>query len=136
MSIAAATQVSDELLALFSDATNAATHHRGGAAMLESVLSSDEPEAFLRNAIARNEVWIARTDQGIVGFALCRNSLIEAVYVGKASRRQGVATQLITAIIHATDQPLDAYALPGDRATKSFFESLGWKARLLTMRDA
>ena len=31
-------------------------------------------------------------------------------------------------------EPLDAFALPGDRATKSLFESLGWKARLLTMR--
>lgn len=136
MNIAAATQVSEELLTLFSDAQNAASHHRGGAAMLDSVLSSDEPESFLRNAIARNEVWIAQSDRGLVGFALCRNSLIEAVYVDKSSRRQGIATQLVTALMHATDKTLDAYALPGDRATKSFFESLGWKARLLTMRDA
>ena len=29
-----------------------------------------------------------------------------------------------------------AWALPGDRATKSLYESVGWKARLLTMRGA
>jgi hypothetical protein len=31
---------------------------------------------------------------------------------------------------------VDAYALPGDRAMKSLYESIGWKARLLTMRGA
>jgi hypothetical protein len=30
--------------------------------------------------------------------------------------------------------PLDAFALPGDRAMKSLYESIGWKARLITMR--
>lgn len=136
MSIAAATQLSDELVALFTHATRLAAHHRGGEAMLESILANDDPESFLRGAIARNEVWIAQTDQDLMGFALCRNGLIETVYVNKASRRQGIATQLVRAIMQATQQPLDAYALPGDRATKSFYESLGWKARLLTMRDA
>lgn len=136
MSSTAATQVSDELVDLFTHAIDAASHHRGGKAMLASILADQEPESFLRLAIARNEVWISRAGESLSGFVLCRNGLIETVYVSKAFRRQGIATQLVKAVIEAHPQPLDASALPGDRATKSFYESLGWKARLLTMRDA
>ncbi|MHB1208630.1 MAG: GNAT family N-acetyltransferase [Acidimicrobiales bacterium] len=136
MSIAVATQVGDELVAMFTHAANTASHHRGGAAMLESILAHEEPASFLRAAVARNEVWVAHVGNDLSGFVLCRNGLIETVYVNKGSRRQGIATRLVRAVIDAAPQSLDAYALPGDRATKSFYESLGWKARLLTMRDA
>ncbi|MHB1087972.1 MAG: GNAT family N-acetyltransferase [Acidimicrobiales bacterium] len=136
MSITVATQLNDELIDLFAQATSSASHHRGGTAMLESILADVEPESFLRVAISRNEVWISKMGESLAGFVLCRNGLIETVYVSKAFRRQGIATQLVKAVVKAVPQPLDANALPGDRATKSFYESLGWKARLLTMRDA
>lgn len=136
MSVARATAATDELAALFHHATNAASNHRGGTALLHSLFDGVDPEGFLSGVIARNELWTARQGESLIGFALCRNGLVEAVYVQKSSRRQGVATSLLRAIMAAASEPVDAYALPGDRATKSFYESLGWKARLLTMRGA
>lgn len=136
MTIAVATELSDQLLEMFTDATTAASHHRGGQAMLSAILDDEEPESFLRSAIARNQVWTAQVGDDLSGFVVCRDGLIETVYVKKEFRRRGVATDLVRAVIDASTEQLDAYALPGDRATKSFFESLGWKARLLTMRGA
>lgn len=136
MSVEPAVEVTDGLMVLFNHATNTALNHRGGPAMLHSILLDEEPEAFLQAVVARNELWTAQMGENLIGFALCRNGLIEAVYVQKSSRRQGVGTSLVRAIMTAVSEPVDAYALPGDRATKSFYESLGWKARLLTMRGA
>jgi len=50
-------------------------------------------------------------------------------------RRRGIASAFIVALRASGVEVVDARALPGDRGTKSLFESLGWKARLLTMRD-
>ncbi len=134
MSVELATEVTDALAELFTHALTIAANHRGGPAMLQSILADEEPRDFLEGVIARNELWTARAGENIIGFALCRNGLIEAVYVQKSSRRQGVGTSLVRAAQDVLPEPVDAYALPGDRATKSLYESLGWKARLLTMR--
>ena len=136
MNVEPVAEVTDGLVVLFSQATNAAMAHRGGPAMWQSILCDMGPEEFLHAAIARNELWIAQMGDNLVGLAVCRNGLIEVVYVQKSSRRQGVGTSLIRAVLMSVREPVDAYALPGDRATKSFYESLGWKARLLTMRGA
>ena len=42
--------------------------------------------------------------------------------------------QLLHELVVGENPPKDGYALPGDRGMKSLYESLGWKARLLTMR--
>jgi hypothetical protein len=41
---------------------------------------------------------------------------------------------MLNAMAQSANPPVDGLALPGDRATKSLYESFGWKARLLTMR--
>ena len=61
---------------------------------------------------------------------------MEAIYVAHDFRRQKIATTLVRALLSGDSAPVDAYALPGDRAMKSLYESIGWKARLLTMRGA
>jgi GNAT superfamily N-acetyltransferase len=84
--------------------------------------------------VSSGGLFVAREHHTVVGFALRRDGVLEAVYVKKHSRRQGIARALINTVISSSSEPLDAYALPGDRATKSLYESFGWKARLLTMR--
>lgn len=134
MTIDVVCDASEELSELVGRAASGLSTHRGGAAMLTSIVGGQELEGFLRGVIARNELWAAKVGEKFVGFALCRNGLVEAVYVDKSFRRQGLGTALVKAISSAVGGPIDAYALPGDRATKSLYESLGWKARLLTMR--
>jgi GNAT superfamily N-acetyltransferase len=80
-------------------------------------------------------LWSARaTGPTLVGFVLCRNRVVETLYVDRHHRRRGIARNMLNELRAMATPPLDAFALPGDRATKSLYESIGWKARLLTMR--
>ncbi len=124
-----ATSSTEELRALFDTALAALVHKRGGQALLVSL----GPEATsLDTYLGDESLWIAR-DGALVGFGVCRGPLIVGVYVTPTLRRHGVARALVNEMIRVS-APIDAYALPGDRATKSLYESCGWKARLLTMR--
>lgn len=82
----------------------------------------------------------------VVGYGTCRTlpmlggerlGLIEDLYVSPEHRRHGVGramAQILTA--WCADQGctgVDAWALPGSRAVKSFFESGRFKARVLVM---
>ena len=104
---------------------------------LLATLSGPTPEGeLLANAVASRSLWTLSADGVLKGFAICRERIVEAVYVAHDFRRQKVATTLVRALLELDPPPLDAYALPGDRGMKSLYESLGWKARLLTMRGA
>lgn len=134
MTVEVATEITEEIAEVFATARRAASTHRGGAEMLTTILGERDPEQLLRDAVSLGGLFVALEDGSVVGFALCRYGVLEAVYVRKRARRRGIARELVNAAVSASSEPLDAYALPGDRATKSLYESFGWKARLLTMR--
>ena len=62
---------------------------------------------------------------------------IELLYVDPDARTVGVGEEVIGAVVEWCKRQgcvgIDAYALPGERLTKNFFESNGFVARLLTM---
>ena len=120
---------SDELLRLYNDALASVQRQRGGDAFLES-LGVDE--STLDMLLHEKSLWVASSD-GLKGFGVCSRSVIMGLYVDSTHRRQGIARAIANEIMRACS-PVDAYALPGDRAMKSLYESFGWKARLLTMR--
>lgn len=83
---------------------------------------------------------------GLAGYGTCvtrelaggeRLGSIEELYVKPEARRQGVGHALVASLTQrcraAGCTSLDAKALPGSRAVKSFFESEGLTARLLVM---
>lgn len=134
MSVEVASEVTAEISDLFNTAAKSATSHRGGVELLATIRGERDDDELLRDAVTRGGLFVATEDHTVVGFALCRHGVLEAVYVRKRARRRGVARSLLEAVISSSSQLLDGYALPGDRATKSLYESFGWKARLLTMR--
>ena len=120
---------SDELLKLFEDAITGVHRQRGGDALLES-LGVDE--TTLDVLLNEGSLWLA-TGDNLWGFGVCSRRVIMGIYVEAAHRRQGIGRALANEMMREC-LPVDAYALPGDRAMKSLYESFGWKARLLTMR--
>ena len=108
--------------------------HRGGPELLAAIRRERTDEGLVADLVAVDGLWLLEDDGVLVGFAICRDRVVEAVYVTSSRRRQGAARTLLGALLASEEPPLDALALPGDRATKSLYESLGWKARLLTMR--
>jgi ribosomal protein S18 acetylase RimI-like enzyme len=132
VSLDAATEVTAELRQLWSEALDTLANIRGGAELLSEVLpDSLDP---LTELVETDCVMVEQRDERLVGFAVVRHRTIVGVYVSPESRRLGVARDIAKGLFAMDAPPLDAFALPGDRATKSLYESLGLKARLLTMR--
>jgi GNAT superfamily N-acetyltransferase len=113
---------------------------RGGVALLEQLWGSeiglDEVRGALGRCVREGHVWVALEAEQIVGGALVRHHCVQAIWVQPGHRRHRVASAILQSLLNSDDVPVDAWALPGDRATKSLYESVGWKARLLTMRGA
>jgi GNAT superfamily N-acetyltransferase len=135
VSVLLATVVTPELESLWERAHHDVLVKRGGVAMMATVSESTPYEELLGAVVAASSLWLYHDDQ-LKGFALCRGQLIEAIYVAHDFRRQKIATTMVRTLLDSSTPPVDAYALPGDRAMKSLYESIGWKARLLTMRGA
>jgi GNAT superfamily N-acetyltransferase len=85
-------------------------------------------------------------DQVVTGFAVChledrgghgRCGVLDACYVEPEARGVGLGRALIEASVAWLEERgcrwVDGTALPGDRAAKNFYESAGFKARMLTM---
>jgi GNAT superfamily N-acetyltransferase len=128
--------VTPELEALWAHAHNDVLVKRGGVALLRTLCGSTDESDLLDAVVASSSLWTIDDVDQLIGFVVCRERVVEAIYVAHSFRRQKVATTLVHALLAGATPPVDAYALPGDRAMKSLYESLGWKARLLTMRGA
>lgn len=91
-------------------------------------------------------IWIGMIDDVPLGYAVSRVELLRTgeilgqvsdIWVDPEARSVGLGESLIGSIISwCTERNcvgIDSMALPGNRATKNFFETFGFKARLLTV---
>jgi GNAT superfamily N-acetyltransferase len=129
-----ASSVSDELRDLWDHALKRLDAHRGGPELYNTIRRDVDDDALLETVVESGAVWTIGNEQRLLGFALVRDEVVEGVFVHHDERRQHVATALLKALGAGECPPRDGLALPGDRGMKSLYESLGWKARLLTMR--
>jgi GNAT superfamily N-acetyltransferase len=126
--------VEDEaLLSSIDEAFESAEEHRGGSALIEQLAARDVTE-FCQELSSTGGVWAAYIGGEVVGWALIQDRVILTMFVRPENRRQGVGSKFVKHLLESDLPPIDAFALPGDRAMKSLYESIGWKARLLTMR--
>jgi GNAT superfamily N-acetyltransferase len=134
MIVSPVTQVTDVLKVIWDNAVNEAVKKRGGEELLSTIRGEVAPDQLLKRLIALGCLWTCHDGDTVVGIVICRNRVVETLYVDRQHRRQGIARAMLSELRAMATPPLDAFALPGDRATKSLYESIGWKARLLTMR--
>ena len=128
----------DSLEELTVSAFERAQDVRGGPALLQQLWGDatglDDVSDAVGRCVGEGCVWVALKDNRTVGAALVRQNCVQVIWVVPHLRRQGIATLLLRKVLQDEVMVSDAWALPGDRATKSLYESVGWKARLLTMR--
>ena len=134
MIVSPVSQVTDALKVIWDNAINEAAKKRGGEELLSTIRGEVSPDQLLKRLIALGCLWTCHDGDTVVGIVVCRNRVVETLYVDRQHRRQGIARAMLNELRAMATPPLDAFALPGDRATKSLYESIGWKARLLTMR--
>jgi GNAT superfamily N-acetyltransferase len=135
LTVARSTTVSVSLRRAFDEAWRHATVLRGGTALLATI-AGDADGDVLGHLVARDCLWSAYAGDAVRGFAVVRERVIEGLWVNPPERRRGTARAILATLASLPEPPLDAWALPGDRATKSLYENVGWRARLLTMRGA
>jgi hypothetical protein len=130
MTLQLTTEVTAELESLWDTSLAALSKLRGGHTLVSELGGAPS----LGEHVALGECYVEVRDGSVVGFAVMSQRIIQGVFVVATERRRGIARSMVSALLALDDPPLDAWALPGDRATKSLYESIGWKARLLTMR--
>lgn len=134
------TSVDDDIVTLASRAIEGLATTRGGAALrrdLEAVCGADSPTGIIESLSQTRSLLCARQDGCVIGLLAVTHvapCTIIGVYVDESDRRRGVGGALVRAA-RTEFGAHDGWASPGDRATKSLYESAGWKARLLTMSD-
>lgn len=117
---------------------------RGGAVHLRR----NPPHGATWESIVEDPTWFAllgTIDQVPIGYVLARRDLLDDgtwiatvtdLFVDPEARGVGVGACLLDAVIawagSAGCTGVDGTALPGDRATKNFFESYGMVARAIT----
>jgi len=135
-----------ELERLWERAVAELDGQRGGWSLAGSLWRGDLAR-FLRSALAEEDrlLVLGRVDGRAVGLASLwadrgrREPLgqLELLYVEPDSRQAGVAAAMLAVVTSRCEEwgmaGLDAPALPGNRAAKSFFERQGMQARMLIM---
>ena len=92
------------------------------------------------------EIWIGTIDDVGVGYAICRLEVLRTgevlgfvtdLYVTEPAREVAVGETMMDEVVAWCEARecvgIDALALPGNRETKNFFETFGFKARLLNV---
>ncbi len=140
LTVTTLTEVDDAVRNLVAAALSELRLHRGGVALeadMHSAAQMSEGTSLLQSLAASSQLVAAYLDDVVVGVLALGGSptAIMGIYVQREHRRRGVGRLLVNAARAMEFAPTDAWALPGDRATKSLFESVSWKARRLTMSD-
>ncbi len=128
--------------------------HRGGPQLFGSDPWAADGTGFadrVTAAVGRpgQLVLVGTLDHAVAGFACgrvaergdrSRHGHLDACYVEPGARGIGIGHLLLDAVLAWFQSQgavgVDGIALPGDRAAKNFFESAGFKARMLTMHRA
>ena len=123
---------------------------RGGVlwSRREAPQPGNDRETYVRGLLAdeRSSVVVGMIDECPIGFAIANLEAlanrgfigqITELYVVPEARAVSVGDEMINVITEWCRRlgciGVDAFALPGERLTKNFFESHGFVARLLTM---
>lgn len=135
------------LVALAVEAVDEQRDARGGA-VWSRTLARRDPAASLVEAMADLDqvVVTGLLDDTIVGYAVLRIArlddggllaVVDDLYVEPEARGVGLGEAIMDLLVaHATERGcfgIDALALPGNRATKNFFETFGLTARALVV---
>ncbi len=141
-----------EVEALAGEAAAGLRDQRGGPMWLEREISGVADPEILAAALAgvgQRRAVVGLLDDVVVGFALVsadefgqegRLWVVSDLFVTAAARGVGVGEAMMDLIIEGARADgavgIDSVALPGDRATKNFFERFGLTARAIVVHRA
>jgi ribosomal protein S18 acetylase RimI-like enzyme len=135
-----------QLAQLARQAREDARTKRGGVLLVDEGLRQEPLEETLLTGDPSELVVLGLIDEVPVGYALARAvvlpsgdrlGVVEELYVDPEARGVSVGESMMDDIVafcrEAGCVGIDAVALPGDRATKNFFETFGLVARAIVV---
>jgi GNAT superfamily N-acetyltransferase len=144
-----ATLADAEVMArLAADSVDEQRDARGGRVWSQRESRAEPSVDSLRGAVESDAIgtWVGEFDGVVVGYAVAHAeplrdgallAIIDDIYVDPAARGVGVGAAMMLMILPwasgAGCEGVDGLALPGNRATKNFFERFGFSARSLTV---
>lgn len=144
----AGSQHLDAMAALATEAVEEQADARGGWVWSRREVRTRPLRDSLLTALDDPDqaVWVGLIDGTPVGYAAAAVELLQSgdplgrvtdLYVTTGARDVGVGEELIGQVLQWCEQRgcvgVDSLALPGNRATKNFFETFGFTARLLVL---
>jgi GNAT superfamily N-acetyltransferase len=138
----------DAVAALASAAADEKREQKGGPLWWRRERRQGDVAAGVRAALeaADHELAVGTLDGTVIGYAVARVErladggllgVVEDIYVDPGARAVGVGEALMDHLLAwCRDRGcfgVDSLALPGDRATKNFFESFGLVARAIVV---
>jgi len=133
---------------LYRVAASELATQRGGEVFLAREARAEPAETGLSSALVDpcQQAWVGTIDGVVMGYLVARLEdlrdgrrlgVVEDVFVEEGARSVGVGEALIDAALAWLGAQgcagVDAFALPGMRETKNFFETFGFTARLLVV---
>lgn len=119
---------------------------RGGLLLLQRESAPPTLDDIVESLrVGDHRTVVGLLDDSVVGAVMARIedldsdrlAIVTMLWVDEAARALSVGEALIGDVVAwaktAGCSAIDAYALPGERITKNFFEANGFKARLLTV---
>jgi GNAT superfamily N-acetyltransferase len=138
----------DAVAALASAAADEKREQKGGPLWWRRERRQGDVAAGVRAALeaADHELAVGTLDGTVIGYAVARVErladggllgVVEDIYVDPGARAVGVGEALMDHVLAWCGDRgcfgVDSLALPGDRATKNFFESFGLVARAIVV---
>lgn len=138
----------DAILGLAAELRGELVPMRGGSLWSRTAAYPDPLEATFRALLERDDalVLVGTIDDVVVGFGACtiavlrdgtRLGQITELFVTPEARSVSVGEGLLAELVEWCRSEgcagVDAFALPGHRAAKNFFETAGFTARALVM---
>lgn len=87
----------------------------------------DEARSVFRQYIAPVcEVWVAETDDGVVGYLALQGSYIDRLYVSPRHQRSGIGTALLTHAMEQSPTGLELHTHQKNVQARAFYEKHGF----------
>lgn len=94
----------------------------------QTMSSEQAREAFCRDILPHNEVWVGTADGRIIAYLAIQGSAIDRLYVDLDEQRQGWGTRMIEYAKTLSPHGLELYTHQENVAARAFYEKHGFVA--------
>ncbi|MBV8978511.1 MAG: GNAT family N-acetyltransferase [Alphaproteobacteria bacterium] len=103
-----------------------------GMRFVPKIHDAEEDRAFIRELIARKEVWLAEHEAQIVGLACWHEGWLEQLYVDPAHQGRGAGTLLLKHVMDRHPGALQLWTFQTNAGARRFYERYGFVAAEFT----